>query len=84
MVLLTTLFGRRSGDEQAYKEVVVPFLDRVITQFPVAGYPSDPPVPPLNDLLKDWNVVVRFGERFERVYRRGHSNKTWLLEFQGV
>ena len=84
MVLLTTLFARRPGDAQAYDEVVVPFLDRAITQFPVAGYPSDPPVPPLSDLLEGWSVVVRFGDRSERVYRRGDPNKTLLIEFQGV
>jgi len=84
MLLLTTLFARRPDDERAYDEVVVPFLDRVIGQFPVAGYPADPPPPPLSDLLKDWNIVVRFGGRFERAYRRGGSKKTWLLEFQGV
>jgi hypothetical protein len=84
MVLLTTLFGRRSGDEQAYREVVVPFLDRVIDQYPVAGYPAVAPTPPLRDLMKDWSIVVRFSSRFQRVYRRGDSNKTWLLEFQDV
>ena len=56
-------------------------LDRVITQFPVAGFPADPP---LSDLLKGWNIVVRFGNRFERVYRHGDANKTVLVEFQGV
>ena len=84
MVLLTTLFARRADDAQAYDEVVVPFLDRMMKQFPVAGYPPDPPVPPLSDLLKDWSVVVRFGDRFERVYQRGDSNKTLIVEFQGV
>jgi len=84
MALLTTSFARCANDARAYDEVVVPFLDRMIMQFPVAGYPADPPAPPLSDLLKDWNIVVRFGDRFERVYRRGDSNKTLLVEFQGV
>jgi hypothetical protein len=84
MVLLSTSFARRGNDAQAYDEVVVPFLDRMIMQFPVADYPADPPAPPLRDLLKDWNIVVRFGDRFERVYRRADSNKTLLVEFQGV
>jgi hypothetical protein len=84
MVLLTTLFARRADDAQAYDQVVAPFLERMIMEFPVAGYPSDPPIPPLSDLLKDWSVVVRFGNRFERVYRRGDLNKTLLVEFQGV
>ncbi|MGD0359712.1 MAG: hypothetical protein ABSC93_02520 [Bryobacteraceae bacterium] len=84
MVLLTTWFARCANDARAYDEVVVPFLDRMIMQFPVAGYPADPPTPPLNELLKGWNVVVRFGDRFERIYRRGDSNQTLLIEFQGV
>lgn len=82
-LVLTTLFSRRANDAQAYDEVVVPFLDRMITQFPVVGYPPDPPSPPLSDLLKDWSIVVRFADRFERVYRRGNPNKTLLVEFQG-
>jgi hypothetical protein len=84
MVLLKTLFVRRSDDARAYDEVVVPFLDRVISQFPVAGYPAVAPAPPLDELMQGWSIVVRFGERFERIYRHGDSNKTWLLEFQGV
>jgi hypothetical protein len=84
MVLLSTLFARRGDDAQAYDEVVVPFLNRMITEFPVDGYPPNSPVPPLSDLLKDWSIVVRFGDQFERVYRRADSNKTLLVEFQGV
>ena len=84
MILLTTFFARHADDAQAYDEVVVPFLDRMIMEFPVVGYPSDPPAPLLSDLLKDWSVVVRLGDRFERVYRRGDANKTLLVEFQGV
>jgi len=84
MALLTAWCARCGSDARAYDEVVVPFLDLVTKQFPVAGYPADPPAPPLNDLLGDWNIVVRFGDRFERVYRRGASNKTVLVEFQGV
>jgi hypothetical protein len=56
----------------------------MIMEFPVLGYPPNPPAPPLSDLLKDWNIVVRFSDRFERVYRRGDSNKTLFVEFQGV
>ena len=84
MVLLTTLFARRADDARAYDEVVVPFLNRAITQFPVLGYPSNPPTPPLSDLLRDWSIVVRFGDRFERVYRCGGSDETLLVDFQGV
>jgi hypothetical protein len=40
--------------------------------------------PPLGDMFKDWNIVVRFGDRFERVYRRGDPTKDLLVEFEGV
>ncbi len=84
MILVSTFFARHADDALAYEEVVVPFLDHVITEFPVLGYPSDAPTPPLSDLLKDWSVVVRFGERFERVYRHGDSGKTLFVEFRAV
>lgn len=84
MVLLSALFARRPTDMQAYDQVVVPFLDRMIRQFPVAGYPTNPPVPHLRELTKDWRIVVRFGHRFERVYQRGTSNKKLLVEFKEV
>jgi len=84
MVLLTTSFARQGDDAKAYDGVVIPFLDRLIGEFPVAGYPPDPPSPVLSDLLQDWSIVVRFGDRFERVYRRGGPNRTLLVEFEGV
>jgi hypothetical protein len=84
MVLLSTLFDRRADDARTYDEVVVPFLNRLIMEFPLLGYPPDPPAPPLSELLKNWSIVVRFGDRFERVYRRGDSNTTLLVEFQGM
>jgi hypothetical protein len=84
MTLLRTLFARSASDARAYEEVVVPFLDRLTAGFPVGGYPPDFPAPHMSDLLDDWRVVVRFGDRFERVYRSGGSTKTLLVEFQGV
>jgi len=84
MVLLTTFFARRANDTGAYNEVVVPFLDRLTMGLPVGGYPPDFPVPLMSDLLRDWTIVVRFGDRFERVYRRGDSNRTLFVEFQDV
>jgi len=84
MILLKTLFGRYGGDAQAYDELVVPFLDRLIQEFPVAGYPAEAPAPPLRALVKDWNIVIRFGGRFERVYQSGDSKRTLVIEFQSV
>jgi len=84
MLALTTLFARRAQDPQKYQEVVVPFLNRTITEFPVLDYPRNPPTPPLRDLLKDWSINVRFGNRFERTYQHADSNRTLLVEFQGM
>ena len=83
-VVLSSLFARRQNDTRKYEEIVVPFLDQVISNFPVLGLPLNPPTPPLTELLKDSNIVVRFGERFERFYRRTDSNKTLLVEFRGA
>ncbi len=82
MVLLKTLFSRRADDAHAYDEIVVPFLDRLISEYPVAGYPADAPPPLLSDLLKDWTIVVRFADGFERNYRRTHSGKTLTVDFR--
>ena len=84
MALLSAWFARCANDVQAYDQVVIPFLDRMVDEFPVLNYPLNPPAPPLSDLLQGWSIVVRFGERFERVYRRGNSDKALVVEFQGV
>jgi hypothetical protein len=84
MLTLSSIFARRNTDAQSYEQVVVPFLDRMINEFPVWNYPSNPPKPQLNDLLKNWDIAVRFNSRFERTYRRGDANKTLVLEFQGI
>jgi len=84
MVLLSTIFARRANDEQRYDEVVLPFLNRTINEFPVLGYPRNAPTPPLRDLLKDRTIVVRFGNTFERVYQHGDANKSIRLDFFSV
>jgi hypothetical protein len=81
-VILTTLFDRRKDDTQRYEQIVVPFLNRMVMEFPVLGFPRNPPTPPLSDLLKDWSIVVRIGDRFERVYRSGNSGRTLLVVFK--
>lgn len=84
MVLLNTLLGQRANDAEAYDEVVIPFLDRLTRGVPVGGYPPDFPAPVMSDVLQEWTIVVRFGDRFERVYRRGDANKTLIVEFHGI
>src|SRR5687767_9974111 len=46
----------------------------------IPNWRFSPDVPALlmSDLLKDRTVVVCFGNRFERAYRRGDSNTTLL------
>jgi hypothetical protein len=83
-VVLTALFERRKNDAQKYEDVVVPFIDHLITEFPVQGLPRNPPKPPLSELLQNWSIVVRIGKGFARTYRSADSNKTLLLEFPGV
>ena len=83
-VVLSTLLTRRQNDTRKYEEIVVPFLNHMINEYPAVGYPRNPPMPPLVDLLKDWNIVVRFGGRFERFYRRTDSTRTLLVEFPGA
>ena len=84
MLLLSTIFARRANDEQRYDEVVVPFLNRTINEFPVLGYPRPAPTPPLSDLIKGRTIVVRFGDTFERVYRSGDDKKSVHLDFFNV
>jgi hypothetical protein len=82
--LLSTIFARRANDEQRYDEVIVPFLNRTINEFPVLGYPRNAPTPPLRDLLKDRTIVVRLGNTLERVYQHGDANKSIRLDFFSV
>ena len=77
---MSAIFARYSNDQQRYDEVVVPFLNRTINEFPVLGYPPKV-TPPLRDLIQDRTIVVRIGNAFERVYQRGNSNKSVRLEF---
>ena len=80
MLLLSTIFARHSKDQQRYDEVVVPFLNRTINEFPVLGYPARA-TPPLRDLIRDRTIVVRLGNDFERVYQRGNANESIRLDF---
>ena len=50
MVLLTTLFGHRANDTQAYSEVV-PLLDRLTMWLLVGGYPPDFAAPLMSDRM---------------------------------
>ncbi len=83
MVLLSSLWENRASDSERYDAIVVPFLDRLFTEYPVLDYPLDAPSPELGILIDGWNVEVQVGERFERTYRHADSAKTIRMEFRG-
>ncbi len=82
MALLSSVFGYFASNEERYDEIVVPFLDRLFTEYPVGGYPSSAPSPELATLVEGWNVDVLVGDTFERTYRQADSAKTILMEFR--
>ena len=81
MVLLGSLW-ESSSDSERYDAFVVPFLDRLFTEYPAFDYPQNPPSPELAVLADGWNVEVQVGEKFERSYRQADSHKTIRLEFR--
>ncbi len=82
MVLLSSVVGHYASRQEQYDEIVVPFLDRLFTEYPIGGYPSSAPSPDLATLMDGWNVDVLMGDTFERTYRQGDSGKTILMEFR--
>ncbi len=68
--------------QERYDAIVVPFLDRLFTEYPVLGLPLDAPSPELGVLVDGWNVEVQVGERFKRTYRQADSSKTIRMEFR--
>lgn len=83
MVLLRTLFTEQASDQEIYQAIVVPFLDRLFTDYPVDSYPSDAPGPHLEELVEGWNVEVVLDDGRVRAYRRASSRSKILMEFTG-
>ena len=82
MALLGSRWKTADTDIQRYETIVVPFLDRLFTEYPVADYPANAPQPELGVLIDGWNVEVVFGDTFERTYRRADSSRTILMDFR--
>jgi len=82
MVLLSSLLAKSGSDLERYDAVIVPFLDRLFTEYPVLNFPPNAPSPELGVLVEGWNVEVVVGNTFKRTYRRGDSSKTILMEFR--
>ena len=81
MALLDDLMSEHSSKQERYEQVVVPFLERLIDNFPVNGYPSDAPQPPLAELVDGWTIEVAFDNAVTRRYRRGDPNKVIVFDF---
>lgn len=82
MVLLSSLFAKSDSDLERYDVVIVPFLNRLFTEYPVLGHPTNAPSPELGILVEGWNIEVVVGDTFKRTYRRADSSKTILMEFR--
>jgi len=92
--------GHANLDGFDHTAVAKPGIDRLVQQAKKNGVPvvywvsqeypnwytadRHPDYAFISEGQEDWTIVVRFGDRFERVYRRGDSKKTLLIEFQGV
>ena len=81
MELVDHLFSEHSSYKDRYEHVVVPFVKRLIEDFPVIGYPATAPEPPLKDLVDGWTIEVAIGSAFMQRYRSGDPNKVIRLEF---
>jgi hypothetical protein len=77
MALLSSLLARSATDIERYETVVVPFLDRLLTDYPVFGMPANAPEPELSVLVEGWNIEVRLGDSFERSYRHLRRPRRW-------
>ena len=81
MALLGRLMSERSSKHDRYEQLVVPFLERLFGEFPVADYPALAPNPPLEKLVDGWTVDVAFDGVFVQSYRPGDPNKVIRFDF---
>lgn len=81
MTLLDQLLSEHPSKQDQYEQVVVPFLDRLIDDFPVIGYPATAPEPPLEQLLDGWTIEVAFDDVVTQCYRQGDPYKVILVNF---
>lgn len=84
MALLAHLMSGHPTHEDRYEQVVVPFLERLLEEFPVTGYPAVAPGPPLAELVEGWTVDVAIDNEFTRRYRSGDPNKVIRFDFPSI
>lgn len=82
MTLLDRLMSDRSSTQDRYEHLIVPFLQRLFGEFPVAGYPAVAPTPPLDELLDGWTVDVAFDGALVQTYRTGDADKVIRFDFR--
>lgn len=80
-VLLEDVISDRSSVQDIYKEVMIPFLDRTLRDFPIIGYPTTAPEPALEELVDGWTVEVALDEALVHSYQSGDPNKVIRIEF---
>ena len=81
MALLDHLLSEHASYKDRYKRVVVPFLERLIEDFPIMGYPATVPQPHLRDLADGWTVEVAIDNAFVQRYRSGDPNRVIRFDF---
>ena len=81
MALLSRLMSERSSDGDRYEQLVVPFLDELLDDFPVIGYPAVAPEPPLRELVDGWTMEVAIDNAFVQRYRSGNPDKVIRFAF---
>ena len=84
MALLDRLMAERSSNPERYDQVVVPFLERLFGEFPVAGYPAVAPRPSVGKLVDGWTVEVAFDDGFAKTYRHGDPEKVIRFDFRST
>ena len=81
MELVDRLLSEHPSHKDRYEQVVVPFVERLIEDFPVIGYPATAPEPPLKDLVDGWTIDVAIGGAFLQRYQSGNPSKVIRFEF---
>lgn len=82
MAVLAQLMAEHSSDQDRYERVVMPFMDRLIDDFPVLGYPASSPAPPLDVLADGWTIEVGIGAAFRQRYQSGDPEKVIRIDFE--
>ena len=81
MRLLANLMAEQPSEQERYEQVVVPFLERLIGEFPVLGFPPTVPEPPLDELVDGWTIEVALDNAFATTYQPGDPDKVIHFEF---